>query len=87
MIELSADQNHIRICIPVSDVKDINRYHKSLINVLDRVEIDDCNPEFRENLIAVYELLSHLIPGKEFFTTEKEAKSQVEPYENIRKMM
>jgi|GEM_PF-6708138 hypothetical protein len=87
MIELSADQNHIRICIPVSDVKDINRYHKSLINVLDRVEIDDCNPEFRENLITVYELLSHLVPSKEFFTAEKEAKSQVEPYENIRKMM
>jgi hypothetical protein len=87
MIELSADQNHIRICIPVSDVKDINRYHKSLINVLDRVEIDDCNPEFRENLITVYELLSHLVPSKEFLITEKEAKSQVEPYENIRKMM
>jgi hypothetical protein len=74
MIELSADQNHIQICIPVSDVKDINRYHKSLINVLDRVEIDDCNPEFRENLITVYELLSHLVPSEEFSPRKSKLK-------------
>lgn len=87
MIEISSDQNHIRICIPVSNVKDINRYHKSLINVLDRIEIDDCNPEFREDLITVYELLSHLIPSKEFFTTEMAVKNQYESKESLRKMM
>jgi hypothetical protein len=66
MIEFNADQNEFRICIPVSNIDDVHRYHQSIINILDRIEIDECSTEFREDLNSVYELLSKLIPHQEF---------------------
>jgi hypothetical protein len=87
MIEFNSDKKMIRICIPVTNLRDVNRYHKSIINVLDRIEISDCNPEFRNDLINVYELLSHLVPDKEFLNQEGEGTTELESNENLRKML
>jgi hypothetical protein len=77
MIEFSPDKKQIRICIPVSSLKDINRYYQSIITMLDRVEIGDCNPDFKEDLIAVYELLSHLQTDNDFFLKNTKECKQV----------
>lgn len=79
MVEFSADQKHIRIYIPVSGLRDINRYHKGIITILDRIEIEGCSPEFRENLTAVYELLSHMLPDKEFLNRASELSEASTP--------
>lgn len=72
MIEFNTDKKQLRICIPVSNLKAIDKYHASIINMLDRIEIDDCNPTLRENLNAIYELLSHLQPDEDFLSQYKE---------------
>ena len=72
MIEFSTDKKQLRICIPVSNLGAIDRYHQSIVNLLDRIEIDDCNPAQRENLKTIYELLSHLHLNEDFITQHKE---------------
>jgi hypothetical protein len=72
MIEFNTDKKQLRICIPVSNLKAIDKYHTSIINMLDKIEIDDCNPALRENLNAIYELLSHLQPDEDFLSQYKE---------------
>lgn len=65
------DQEITNVRIPVSSIDDIARYQKSLINVLDKVEIDDCNPAFREDLAMVYRLLSLLTSAGDSIAQER----------------
>lgn len=65
------DQEITNVRIPVSSIEDIARYQKSLINVLDKVEIDDCNPAFREDLATVYRLLSLLTSAGDSIAQER----------------
>ncbi len=60
-MKVTNNQETASVRIPISSMDDIIRFQKSLIRVLDRVEIDDCSPEFREDLATVYRLLSLLI--------------------------
>lgn len=72
MIEFSTDKKQLRICIPVSNFGVIDKYHQSIVSLLDKIEIDDCNPDQRENLNTVYELLSHLQLNEDFLLQYKE---------------
>jgi hypothetical protein len=85
MIEFNTDQKQLRICIPVSNLRVIYKYHQSIINLLDKIEIDDCNPELRENLNAIYDLLSHLQPDEDFLAQYKELlkKGSIEEHKNV----
>lgn len=60
MTEWNKDQN--RLIIKISDVgyHDLHRFRKGLLAVLAKVSIENCEPEFKESLKSVYELLSHL---------------------------
>ncbi|PZR30382.1 MAG: hypothetical protein DI538_22750 [Azospira oryzae] len=60
MSKFSSHQNQLLIAIPNRNVQDINRFRKSLLNVLAKVNIENCDAEFKESLKTVYELLSHL---------------------------
>lgn len=56
-----------RIVIPVLDLEELAKYQKGLMGVLNKVEVGNCDPELKENLKYVYELLSHLVPDKNSF--------------------
>jgi hypothetical protein len=67
MIEYDSNQNPLKIIIPVSGIDEVYRYQKGVLTILSKIEIDNCKPSFKEDLKAVYELLSHLLLNKEFF--------------------
>jgi hypothetical protein len=53
-------QNQLLITIPNAGVQDLYRFRKSLLSILAKVNIENCDTEFKESLKTVYELLSHL---------------------------
>lgn len=65
MIEYDSSKNPKKIVIPVSGAEDVQKYQKGILGILSKIEIDQCKPGFKEDLKAVYELLSHLAPSKE----------------------
>lgn len=60
MMEFDETTSTLKIIIPVSSMDEVEKYHKGLLGVLRKIEIDNCDPTLRENLKSVYELLSHL---------------------------
>jgi len=71
MIEFDADHKTFRIIIPVSHPKEAGRYHQSLVNLLEKIEIDEDTPAFIEDLDCIYELMSHLLPDQTFMDQYK----------------
>lgn len=61
-----------RIVIPISDMEELSKYQNGLMGVLSKVEVGNCNPQLKENLKCVYELLSHLIPDKKSFIQQRQ---------------
>jgi hypothetical protein len=66
MIEFDPAHKTFRISIPITHLKDAGRYHQSLINLLERIEIDENIPSLIEDLDCIYELMSHLLPDDAF---------------------
>lgn len=66
MVIHDPDKNLLRIEIPISNVEELCRYQKGLLNLLKRIHIEKCDPQFKDDLKAVYELLSHILMEKEF---------------------
>ena len=57
----SSPDNCLKIIINLSDSEELHRYQKSMINLLSKIDISDCNPEVREDVKSLYRLLSHLM--------------------------
>lgn len=55
-----------KIVIPISSAEELSKYQKGLLSVLSRIKIDKLDPGFKEDLKAVYALLSHLLDDKDF---------------------
>jgi hypothetical protein len=70
MIEYDSSHNPKKIIIPVSGVEEVQKYQKGILGILGKIEIDHCKPGFKEDLKAVYELLSHLLMSKELLLDE-----------------
>lgn len=66
MIIQDKEKNQLRIEIPISNIDELSRYQKGLLNLLKRIHIEKCDPQFKDDLTAVYELLSHILMEKEF---------------------
>ena len=64
MIAHNPYKNQVKITIQNSKISDLQNYHSSLLKVLEKIEIGNCDPEFKEHLKTVYELLSHLQPDE-----------------------
>ncbi|HEY3404714.1 MAG TPA: hypothetical protein VGK59_15095 [Ohtaekwangia sp.] len=62
MVIYNSQKNQLVLTIPDAGFKEMDRYYKSIIQLLSKIEIENCDPEFKENLKAVYELLMHLQP-------------------------
>ena len=76
MIEYDNSKNPQKIVIPVSGVADVQKYQKGILGILGKIEIDQCKPGFKEDLKAVYELLSHLAVSKELLLDVASASSR-----------
>lgn len=63
---IKREQNKLRVEIPISSVDELVRYQRGLLHVLKRIHIDECDVEFKNDLAAVYELLSHILIEKDF---------------------
>jgi hypothetical protein len=72
MIEFDADKKLFNISILVSDIKQVGRYHQSIVNLLERIEIDENTSSLMEDLDCVYELMSHLLPDQAFLDQHKD---------------
>lgn len=68
MIEFTKVDDQLKIIIPVAGIEELYRYQKGILGILGRIEIDDCNPIFKEDLKAVYQLLTHLLVDKAFLS-------------------
>jgi hypothetical protein len=66
MIVHDTAKKQLKIVIPVSSVAELGKYQKGLLNLLKRINIEKCDPQFKDDLAAVYELLSHILMEKEF---------------------
>lgn len=60
MVEFEETTSTLKIIIPVSSMDEVEKYHKGLLGILRKIEIDNCDPALKENLKSVYELLSHI---------------------------
>lgn len=72
MIAHNSCKNQLTITIQNPKVSDIQNYHRSLLKVLEKIEIGNCDPEFKEHLKIVYELLSHLQPDEKLLMQDGE---------------
>lgn len=60
MVIYNDSANQLEIIIPGADESDLLRYRDGLLSILQEVIIENCDPDLRENLKAVYEILDHL---------------------------
>lgn len=56
--------NSLVITIPVSGLEELGQYQRAIINQLSKIEIGDCNPQVKEDVKALFKLLSHLLIDK-----------------------
>jgi len=50
-------QNSLKVTISVADFEELQKFQRGIINLLSKVEIDDCNPEVKEEIKSLYKLL------------------------------
>jgi hypothetical protein len=60
MISYNCRSNRLEIITPNADEEDLLRYREGLLSILQEITIENCDPDFKENLKAVYEILDHL---------------------------
>lgn len=71
MVRYNPRENQLKIIIPKAGIEELYRYQKGLLNTLGKIEIENCNADFKEDLKSVYELLSHLLLDKAFLSRHK----------------
>ena len=54
---MNVHQNQLKITISVADFEELQKFQRGIINLLSRVEIDDCNPDAKEEIKSLYKLL------------------------------
>jgi hypothetical protein len=59
MVALNNNEE-LRISIPISGIETLTNYQTGLLGLLRRIEIGNCDPELKEHIKAVYELLTQL---------------------------
>lgn len=59
MSRFESSNKQLVLSIRISDRTEIVKYQEGLMGLLRKIEIGNCDPELKENIKAVYELLSH----------------------------
>jgi len=60
MATFTSQEDPFCIIIPISDIDEIHQYKRSILNVLGKVNLDECDPESIDHVKVVYALLNHL---------------------------
>jgi len=55
-------KKQLKVEFEISTIEELHSYEKGIRGILRKIEIANCDEELKENLKAVYELLSHLQP-------------------------
>jgi hypothetical protein len=63
MIEYNGAKRPCKIVIPVSGQHDLLRYQRGVLGILGEVELCECDPALKEDVKAVFNLLSHMVSG------------------------
>jgi hypothetical protein len=63
-MNVSNPAQHLKISIPISGLDELQQYRKSIIKLLSKIEINDCNEDIKEDVKVMYKLLSHLAVEK-----------------------
>lgn len=71
MIRYNSLENQLQIIIANSGLEELYRYQKGLLSILSTIEVESCSPDLREDIKAVYSLLSHLLLDKAFQSEHK----------------
>ncbi|MBL0745521.1 TonB-dependent receptor [Chryseolinea lacunae] len=59
MIKVSTRTKQMQICIPIASRDEATRYRKSILHLLSKIEVDNCDDAMRESVINAYKLLFH----------------------------
>lgn len=64
-------ENVLKIIIPNAGIKELYRYQKGILSILNKIQIENCEASFKEDLKAVYELLNHIQVEQEPFPKDE----------------
>jgi len=62
MTEAEKNPNRLILKISLSGHEELHDYQKGIRGLLRCIDVTNCDPDLRENIKAVYQLLSHLQP-------------------------
>lgn len=54
---VNSHQNLLKITIPVANFEELQKFQQGIINLLSKIELDDCKPEVKEDIKSLYKLL------------------------------
>ena len=60
MVTSNNQKDLFSIIIPVSGIGEIQQYQRSILNILGKVNLDDCDAKSIQHVEVVYALLRHL---------------------------
>lgn len=69
MILQDSEKNQLKIEIPITSLDEWTKYHNALLSILRKISIDKCDPQFKDDLKVIYELLSHFQINTKDITT------------------
>jgi hypothetical protein len=79
MIETEKNPNQLILKISLSGHEELSNYEKAIRGLLRRIEVTNCDPDLKENLKAVYQLLSHLQPEHALVSSNNSSQHNLDP--------
>ena len=83
MVKYNSILSQLEIHIPHKDFTDLLRYRKGLLRMLAEISIEDCKQDFKDDLIAVYEILDYLMYDCEMETEADLRQRRINPNVSI----
>ena len=75
MIVYNEKKNLLKIIIPLSGVEELEGYQDGVLEVLRKIDIEDCDPELIRHVMSVYKLLGHIMLDEKFFFKNNKSSS------------
>ncbi|HTJ53221.1 MAG TPA: hypothetical protein VL443_27390 [Cyclobacteriaceae bacterium] len=72
-------KKQLKVEIEISNIEELHSYQNGIRGILRTIEIASCNQELKENLKAVYQLLSHLQPEHALVSNNNSSQHNLDP--------
>ena len=76
MIEYNQRENLLTVKISVAGIGELYAYQKSVLRILNKIEINECDKTSQNDLKSIYELLGHISPDKNLLTKHEELSKE-----------